>query len=179
MFRATIKAILKQVAHAILKDYSLAVVYSLQLEQCAKRPTHEDGREVRISLRSKSASGRELSCDLVHSGIKAARCTVSIGDAAHDVALQPLPNNEALLHSLETDPAHRKQGHAKALIERIAIELGSTRPIKRMYAVVWHSNLASHRTLQSAGWAAEYRFLKIQLKGLPASMSLNLKRPIK
>jgi len=76
-----------------------------------------------------------------------------------------LSPQEAELAQISTAAAFRRQGVATALIRYGAARMGG-KDFQRLYAKIWHGNIASVKAFESAGWHFRMRFFSLRLFGM-------------
>jgi RimJ/RimL family protein N-acetyltransferase len=74
-----------------------------------------------------------------------------------------LKTDEAELIQITTAAEFRGRGVATALIQCAAWEMGSA-GFRRLYAKIWHDNLASVRAFERSGWKRTARFLSLRFR---------------
>ena len=80
-----------------------------------------------------------------------ALCFFWHGERYHTRNFWPLKEQEAMLVQIVTLPEMRSRGIARALIAHAARDM-LARGFHRLYARIWHSNMASLRAFEGAGW---------------------------
>lgn len=78
----------------------------------------------------------------------------------------PLAATEAKLISLETEPAARGRGIAPKVVNHARATMADL-GITRLYARIWHSNIASLRAFEKAGWRRHATVVEIYPFGRP------------
>jgi RimJ/RimL family protein N-acetyltransferase len=81
----------------------------------------------------------------------AAACWFWVGDRYRQRNFWPLDEGEAKLVQIVTAERHRGRGLARELIRYSTVEMARI-GFRRLYARVWHSNEASIRAFERAGW---------------------------
>jgi ribosomal protein S18 acetylase RimI-like enzyme len=82
--------------------------------------------------------------------------------------------NEAELVQITTAEAFRGRGVAAKLIEYAAAEMRK-QDFRKLYAKIWHDNVASLRAFERAGWKRNARFFSFRLRRLKAPVVLRFR----
>jgi len=159
------KDIIKRLAHAVLGDYSIYVIYAwspavaslapdvpLHLRIAVTDGTRIERLAVEI-LREQAgyAGDGAIAYACLDADRVAGLCFYWYGERYRTRNFLPLAAHEAKLVQIITDPAMRGRGVAQALIAASSVDM-STRGFQRLLARVWHSNTPSRRAFERARW---------------------------
>lgn len=96
--------------------------------------------------------GGRIPFELERDGERLCRCILWHGaDYAARRGYFDLGPREAELVFLETPELHRGRGYASKLLRRVRDD-AAAHGFERLYARVWHSNVASNAAFRKAGW---------------------------
>ena len=157
---------LKSLAHIVFGEYALYEIYALSLNHAdpAKKVERDlvlapildpaelataPAEEVRQLARY---AGPDAACFAAwKQGRMAAACWFWFGETYKQRNFWPLDEGEAKLVQITVDQEFRGQGIARQLL-RYAADVMRQRDFKQLFARIWHSNLASIKAFEAAGW---------------------------
>lgn len=88
-----------------------------------------------------------------------------------------LANDEAKLVQITVAEKYRRQGIAQALLEAAA-KTAAARGFRRVLCRIWHSQTASIRAFEKAGWKYQYTAVVARPFGLPWPIRFKLALPL-
>lgn len=150
----------------LLRDYSLYRIYAWESDRVASAPGLKAGIRVdRVASLGplRDAADPELRALTQYAGEEAfgfgvwaddtlaGVCWYWTGERYRTRNFWPLQEGEAKLVQIVTGAGFRRQGLAALLVERSSSEMAAL-GFRRLFARVWHSNRASIRTFERAGW---------------------------
>lgn len=155
--------LLKRLAHAVLGDYGLYRVYSIEPAPQDSDPAPLDLREVTDMAVLRNARfdeiralenywGDDAACFAVfEEGTPVAACWFWFGETYQQRNFWPLQARQAKLVQITTALPYRGKGYASKLLAFAAAAM-QRRGFEKLFSRIWHSNTPSIAAFEKAGW---------------------------